>query len=80
MIVVRKFEHNDVAPADRAIWQQLFVPSTGAFQNELVHQHVIAYQQRRLHGLRRNFEGLHDESGDEQRKKNGDEKRFGILG
>ena len=40
---------------------------------------MIADQKRRLHGLRRNLERLHDERGAEQRQNHRDQKRFDVL-
>src|ERR1700678_751042 len=49
------------------------------FENEFVDEQIVADQERRLHRLGWNFEGLQDERRAEERDKNGDEERFGEL-
>ena len=76
MIVERKFEDDNVAAANGPVGQKLFVPGAGAFEHEFIHEQMVADQKRRLHRLRRDFEGLHDESGAEESEQNRDQKRL----
>ena len=80
MIVVRKFEDDDVAVTNRPVGKQLFVPGAVAFKYEFVHEEMVADQQSRLHGFRGNFESLNDECGAKQGEQNRDEQRFGNVG
>ena len=40
---------------------------------------MIADEQCRFHGLRRNLEGLDDKGGAEESEQDGDEQRFGVF-
>ena len=40
--------------------------------DQLIHQHVVAHQQRALHGSAGNDEGLHQRGGGEQQQDDGD--------
>ena len=80
MIVEWKFEDDDVAAADIAIGQKFFVPRAGSLEDEFVHEDVVADQQRRFHRARRNFEGLHDEGGAEERQQHRHQQHFQKFG
>src|SRR2546426_762775 len=79
MIRIWKFEHDDVAAFEGAIWKEFLVPSSSAAENKFVNQQVIAYQQRLFHGRRRNLECLHHESGAKKRKDHCNQQRFQVL-
>src|ERR1700683_2584520 len=80
MIVEWKLEDDNIAASNCAVRQELFVPGPVSFEYKLIHQQMISDQQRRLHGLGRNFESLNDEGGSEKRKQNCHQKRLGIFG
>ena len=79
MILKRKFENNDVAAAYFAIRENMVVPMSAPAENKFVHEQVIADEQSRLHGLRRNLEGLNDKRGAEQRQDHRNQKRFDVF-
>ena len=80
MILIRKFEDDDVAALETAVGKKLVVPLAAAAKDELVDEQVIADEQGAFHGLRRNFEGLNNETGAEEGEDDGDEQRFEIFG
>ena len=79
VIFERKFEDDDIAAADGAVRQKFFIPGAATAEDKFVHEYMIADQQGGFHGWRRNFEGLHHESGAEEREEHGDEEQFGEF-
>jgi hypothetical protein len=67
-LVFGEFEDDDVPASNRA------EPI-----DELVDQEVIANSQRRLHGARRDHEGLKDERANRQSQQDGNDQRFCVL-
>ena len=49
MFSIRVFENNDVAAFQLTIGQHFFIPSPGPAENKLVHQQVVADEQRAFH-------------------------------
>src|ERR1700690_1494512 len=70
----RILENDDVAMLNMTIRHE-GVPEPSAAIAQFVHQKVVADKQGVLHGFRRNLEGLHDESDDENRDDNGRQQR-----
>src|SRR5204863_9759395 len=46
---IRVFQNNDVAAFQLTIGQHFFIPSPGPAENKLVHQQVVADEQRAFH-------------------------------
>ena len=57
----------------------MVVPMSAPAENKFIHEEMIADQKRRLHGLRRNLERLHDKRRAEQRQDHRNQKRFDVL-
>ena len=74
MLLIGKFENDDVATLERAVGQQFLVPAAGAAKNELVDQQMVANEQCPFHGGRGNLESLHNEGGSEQGQDYGNEE------
>ena len=68
--VERIAEHDDVA-APRFPVRQQFAPWAGRRVYQLIHQNVIADQQRAHHGCARNYERLHQRGGAEEQQDDG---------
>src|SRR5215472_1138642 len=61
VFLVRKLENNNVAALKIAVGQNLLVPRTGAAEDKLVDQQVVANEQSAFHGSGGNLKSLHDE-------------------
>ncbi len=68
VIGIGVLENNDVAAFQLPVRQHFFVPGPGSAENKLVHQQVVADQQRAFHRCRRNLKGLYDETCAEERQ------------
>src|ERR1700735_1299056 len=79
MIVKREFEDHNVAALNCPVREKLFVPSPVSFENKFVYEQMISDQESRLHGLRRNFESLHDEGGSEKSEQESYQERLGVF-
>ena len=49
MILIRKFEDDDVAALQVAVWKKLFVPVAAAAKDEFVDEEMIAYEEGLFH-------------------------------
>ena len=79
VILKRKFEDDNVPAADFAVRKNMVVPVSAPAENKFVDEQVVADQKRRLHGLRRNLERLHDKRRAKQRQDHRNQKRFDVL-
>ncbi len=70
--VHRIAEHDDIAVAGSLIGQDVLAEAALRCEGKLVHQQMIADQQRVFHGAGGNHEGLNQEGGAEQQQQNGD--------
>jgi hypothetical protein len=65
-------EHDDIAAAHLPIGQDVLGNGARGREGQLIHQDVIAHQQRGLHGRAGDDEGLHQAGGSEQQQDHGD--------
>src|ERR1700682_2144074 len=66
MILVWIFKNDDIPSLQRTVREHLLIPCAAPSKNELVHQQVVANQERSFHRSGRNLERLYDKAGPKQ--------------
>src|SRR5258708_6954719 len=79
MVLIRKLENDDAAPANFPVRQDAVVPMTAYSEDEFVHKEMIANEKRGLHRLGRNLEGLDNKGRAKQRQDDRDQERLYVF-